>query len=141
MKEARKSVPKRRPARAGRARATFLEVLEATCNVSEAARQAGVPRRTVYDWRTADAEFAQAWSDAEEAAANKLEEVAFTRATTGQSDRMLEILLKAHRPKYREKQNLELTGKDGGPIETVMSDAEAFTRAVAGLAARGSAGS
>lgn len=90
-----------------RARAAFLRVLEETCNVTEAARAAGVDRRTVYKWRDADPEFAASWSDAEEAAADKLEQIAFERAKNGQSDRMLEILLKGHRPKYRDKTQVD----------------------------------
>jgi transposase len=99
-----------RSIRTDRTRETFLKVLAETCNVSEAARAAGVGRRTMYDWRDADPSFADAWKDAEETSADKLEQVAFERATSGQSDRMLEILLKAHRPKYREKQAVEFSG-------------------------------
>jgi hypothetical protein len=96
-----------------RARATFLRILEATCNVSEGARAAGVDRRTVYRWREADEDFAAAWQEAEDAAADKLEQIAFERATSGQSDRMLEVLLKGHRPKYRDKQHVEHSGSVG----------------------------
>jgi hypothetical protein len=96
-----------RNGRTDRARATFLRVLEETCNVTEAARQAGISRRTMYDWRDDDPDFAADWKDAEEASADKLEEVAFTRAKSGLSDRMLEILLKGHRPKYRDKQQVD----------------------------------
>jgi phage terminase small subunit len=41
------------------------------------------------------------------------------------------------------KDRVEHTGKDGGPIEIeqVQADADAFTRSIAGLAARGTAGS
>lgn len=44
---------------------------------------------------------------------------------------------------WRDKQETELTGKDGGAIqmEQVANDAESFARSIAGLAARGSAGS
>jgi hypothetical protein len=41
----------------------------------------------------------------------------------------------------KPRQSVEMTGKDGGPIEhSVVNDAERFTSAVAGLAARGSEG-
>ena len=130
--------------RTNRAREAFLEALEETCNVSEAARRAGIGRRTAYDWRDADQDFATAWDEAEDVAADKLEQVAWDRATSGQSDRMLEILLKAHRPeKFKDRVVQELTGKDGGPIEIdqVNHDAAAFTRTIAGIAARRPAGS
>lgn len=95
--------------RTDRARATFLKTLRATCNVTRSALRAGMSRTAAYAWKNDDEEFAKEWEDALEAAADKLEEVAFRRATTGKSDRMLEILLKGHRPKYRDKQ---LVGSD-----------------------------
>jgi AcrR family transcriptional regulator len=108
-----------RTVRTDHARATFLSTLSDTCNVSEAARKAGIGRRTVYEWRDDDAEFEAAWDDAVQQAIDKLEGVAFERASTGESDRMLELLLKAHRgEKYREQRSVELTGKDGGPIKS-----------------------
>jgi hypothetical protein len=97
--------------RTDRARETFLATLAETCNVSEACRAAGIGRRSAYDWREDDEAFAAEWTDAVEAAVDKLEKVAWERATgADKSDRMLEILLKAHRPnKYVEKR---LIGSD-----------------------------
>jgi transposase len=110
-----------------RARATFIETLAETCNVSEAARRAGIARRTVYEWKDADPEFAADWLDAEETAADKLElearrravegvdkPITFQGAVTGTykeySDKMLEILLKAHRPdKFVERNKVDVT--------------------------------
>lgn len=107
----------RRAARTDRARETFLATLRDTCNVSESARSAGIGRRTAYEWRDADPAFAVEWDDAEQEAIDKLEQVARDRAIDT-SDRMLEILLKAHRPeKYVDRYRTEHTGKDGGPIE------------------------
>lgn len=101
-------MPRGKSVRTDRARATFLRTLEETCNVAGSARAAGFSRSAAYDWKDSDPAFAADWKHAEEAAADKLEEVAFTRATTGQSDRMLEILLKGHRPKFRDKQQVDL---------------------------------
>lgn len=101
----------RSSSRTDRARATFIKVLAEHCNVSEAARAAGIGRRTAYDWREADPEFAAAWDEAEQTAADALEAEAWTRATTGKSDRMLEILLKGHRPeKFVDRIKAEHTG-------------------------------
>lgn len=118
--------------RTNRARASFLATLRETCNVSESARSAGVGRRTVYEWRDSDPEFAAAWADAEEEAVDKLEQVARERALDS-SDRMLEILLKAHRPeKYVDRVRSEVTGKDGGPVEyRNLSDEEVEARIAA----------
>lgn len=98
----------RQTIRTARARTTFLTTLETTCNVAESARAAGMGRSAAYDWRRDDAVFAADWEQALESAADKLEQVAFERAKEGLSDRMLEILLKAHRPKYRDKQEVDL---------------------------------
>lgn len=102
----------RRTSRTNRARETFLKVLAEQCNVSEAARAAGIGRRTAYDWREADPEFTAAWDEAEQEAVDKLEKTAWERATgTDKSDRMLEILLKAHRPeKFVDRIKAEHTG-------------------------------
>lgn len=137
-KTSAKKAPPPRTIRTDRARAeaTFLEQLRLTCNVSHAARSAGIGRRTAYDWRDADPEFAAAWDEAEEEAIDALELAARERAIDG-SDRMMEILLKAHRPeKYVDKLKTELTGKDGGAIqfEQIEADARKFReRLTAGL--------
>jgi len=109
-----------------RARGKFLTKLAETCNVSESARVAGIARRTVYEWREVDPAFAAAWAIAEEEAADKLEREAWRRGVEGTdkpvvyqgeitdtykeySDRMLEILLKAHRPeKFAERTRVDV---------------------------------
>lgn len=115
----------------------FLEVLGKTANVTEAARSAGIGRMTAYDWRSADEAFAKAWDDALEVSVDALEAEARRRAVEGweepvfqggkdvgtirrYSDRMLEILLKGHRPKFRENQRIEVSGPNGGPVVTVV---------------------
>lgn len=103
--------------RTDRARGVFLSRLAETCNVSESARTAGISRQAAYEWRADDEIFAAAWEDAEEQAADKLEMVARERAIDG-SDRMLEILLKAHRPeKFVERLRSELSGPGGAPLQ------------------------
>ena len=106
-----------------RAREQFLAVLRTTCNVSEACRACGFSRSCAYENRNADPEFSRAWDEAEQEAADRLEREAWRRAVEGvdkpityqgevvgytkeYSDRMLELLLKAHRPeKFREGQS------------------------------------
>lgn len=130
---------KLRANRPDRARAMFLETLAQTCNVSEACRAARVGRTTVYEWKAAEPEFAAAWKIAEEEAADKLEREAWRRAVEGvdkpvtfqgaitatykeYSDRMLEILLKGHKPeKYVERVRSELVGENGGAIKVDIS--------------------
>lgn len=103
----------------------FLKVLRETCNVSEGCRAAGIARSTSYKWRGEDPEFAAAWDDAEEEATDALEKVARERAIDS-SDRMLEILLKAHRPnKFKDRVQTEHTGKDGVPLaDEIVSASE-----------------
>ena len=120
---------------------TFIEVLAATGNVSEAARAAGVGRRRPYKWKEADPGFADRWADAREEAADALEGEARRRAADGveepvfyrgevcgtvrrYSDTLLIFLLKGLRPdKYRERR--ELTGTAGGPVQIIISELDA----------------
>ena len=111
-------MPKGKPARTDRARELFLDTLRLSCNVSASARAAGIGRATAYQWRDADPDFAEAWKEAESEAVDSLEQVAWDRATDGQSDRMLEILLKGHRPeRYVEKQRMTFEGEMVHKIE------------------------
>lgn len=111
-------MPRGRTIRTDRARTAFLRVLSETCNVSEAARAAKISRRGAYDWRDSDPKFAEEWDEAEQVAADKLEKVAWDRATVDKSDRMLEILLKAHRPeKFIERQHLKVEALD--PVDVL----------------------
>lgn len=121
-----------------RVREAFLAVLRETCNVSAAARAAGISRTAAYEHR-ADPVFAMAWDEAEQEAADRLEGEAWRRAVDGTdkpvvhqgkitttykeySDRMLELLLKAHRPdKFRERVSTELSGPKGDPIKSEVT--------------------
>src|SRR5207244_2289826 len=91
-------------------------------------------------WRAADAEFAEAWDDAEAAGTDRLEDEAYRRGHDGvakpvfrkggacgevqqYSDSLLMFLLKSRRPgKYRDRTAHEHTGRDGAPIEVSVSD-------------------
>ena len=68
-------------------------------SIARAAGDAGIGRTTAYEWREADAAFAQAWDDAVEAGTDALEDEAVKRAKSG-SDTLLIFMLKARR---REK--------------------------------------
>ena len=70
-----------------------------------------------YAWKRDDPDFSAEWDDSEGAAIDELEGVAYARAIAGESDRMLEILLKGHRSKYRDKVK-HVGGDDGdAPIQ------------------------
>ena len=118
-----------------RARKRFLEEFRKTANATAAAAFAGIPRSTAYDQRHRDPIFAAEWTEAEEEAADTLEAEAQRRAVEGvlepvfylgqevghirkYSDRLLELLLKGHKPtKFRENLSAEITGAGGGPIQ------------------------
>lgn len=107
--------------RTDRARERFIAALRESGNVSAGVRAAGYARSTIYLWKDENAEFAAQWEEALEEAIDSLEQEAWRRGVLGiekpithqgkitattkeYSDRMLEILLKAHRPeKYRER--------------------------------------
>ena len=65
------------------AKAMFLAQLADAGMVTESAQAAGVDRKTVYNWRKTDKEFAQAWDDALVAGTEILEREATRRAVDG----------------------------------------------------------
>lgn len=114
-------------------RRIFLEALEETANVSEAARIVKLSRNCCYANRKSDEAFAELWDEAVETAVDALEREAWRRAQDGwdeavfhdgaicghkrkYSDHLMALLLRAHRPdKYAARH--EIFGKDGGPIK------------------------
>ena len=103
-----------------RRKRAFLHALADTVNVARACRKAGIPRRTAYDWRDADPDFARRWNDALDDGIDLLEAELHRRAFEGvekpvwhkgeqvgttrhYSDALAMFLLKAHRPeRYRD---------------------------------------
>jgi hypothetical protein len=101
--------------RTDRAREDFLTALRKSCNVSASCRAAGIARSAAYAWRNEDEQFAAEWADAEGEAVDDLEGVAYARAMAGESDRMVEILLKGHRPeRYAPPAKVKHVGGDDG---------------------------
>lgn len=124
--------------------AIFLATLRDTGNMTAACMTAGVSRTEMYRRRDKDPELRAAWEAAIEVSVDKLELVARDRAIKGvkepvyykgdvvghvhkPSDRLMELLLKAHRPdKFNPVQKLE---HSGGVSVAVMQ----FTAPGAGL--------
>ena len=95
----------------------FLDKLRNSGNVRLSCKAAGVPRRTVYNWKARWKTFDDEWEEALGDACDILEAKAWERAIEGQSDRMLMFLLKAHRRDvYGDWQRREITGADGGGV-------------------------
>lgn len=118
----------------GRARGIFLAVMTETGNVSEACRVVNVSRNAVYRLKGRDITFSDLWNEAVDTSVDALEIEARRRAIRGYkkpvwykgkqvgtiteySDRLLELLLKAHRPdKFRERVE-HSTGQSSGEAE------------------------
>jgi transposase-like protein len=147
----------KRPDRAGtqrteEKRAAFLAVLAKGYSVTAAVEAAGLARSTVYAWRESDPAFAQAWEEAEESGTDRLEDVAYQRATDGVlepvyqggrlvgevrkvSDTLAIFLLKGRRPwKFKDSFKAEVTGLEG----PALTDQERGAR-IAALIAAGTA--
>jgi hypothetical protein len=121
-------------AREQRRRDLFLEALATGASITAAARAAGVDRRTPYKWREGNAAFDEEWVSHMESGTDALEDEARRRAHDGvkrpiyhagkrvgfvteHSDQLMMFILRARRPeKYRERQAIEHSGPDGGPI-------------------------
>ena len=102
----------------------FIASLAGDLNVRRACIAADISRSGAYKRRETDEEFRLAWEEAEENACDLLEGVYWQRAIE-QSDRALEFLLKANRrEKYGERSQVELTGKNGGPMQVTMTPEE-----------------
>jgi len=93
----------------------FLDRLRNSGNVYASCKAAGVPRRTVYNWRDKWVTFRDDWDEALEDACDILELEAWRRAMQENSDRLLMFLLKAHRPE-RFKDRSETDVNLGGEI-------------------------
>ena len=79
------------------AKERFLAAHKLGMSVVNAARVAGVERRTIYRWRDKDPAFAKAWRQAREGLVEDLEMEAYKRAFKG-NDRLLMFLLRSYKP-------------------------------------------
>src|SRR4029079_1003699 len=85
----------------------FIETLASQGTVSHAAQAAGVSRNTAYRWKHRDREFASLWDEAHENAVDVVESVLYQKALSGDTIAII-FYLKAHRPIYRDKLNIDL---------------------------------
>lgn len=114
-------------------KAAFLVEFRSVWTVARAAKAAGIHRSTVYQWIADDPEFKTAFEDVDalnvEDAEAKLYElavkgvekpvtVAGKRETVIEHDSgLLKLYLQSRRPNvYRDRQSVEHSGPDGGPI-------------------------
>lgn len=115
--------------------AAFLEALGQTANVSASCRKAKLPRKTAYDWRSDDADFATAWDAALDLGTDALEDEAVRRGSEGTlkpvyqggkrvgtvreySDTLLIFMLKGRRPeRFKDRVASEHSAPGGGPVQ------------------------
>lgn len=100
----------------------FLDAFRTIGVIAPAAAHCGISRHAVRMARIRDPKFAAEFDEALEASTERLEAVAFARASREKepSDVLLMFLLKARRPEmYRETRfALQHTGPNEGPIQT-----------------------
>lgn len=113
----------------------ILSLMAEGLSLAAAAAELGIHRQRVYEWEEKHAEFA----DTIKLARSKRQlflERRLLKATEGPVVTSSIFALKnAASEDWRDKQDHEVTGKDGGDIKVDM-DVERFTRAIAGIAAR-----
>ena len=85
----------------------FIETLAEQGTVLHAAKAAGVSRWTAYRWRQEDLEFADQWDEALENAVDVVESVVYKQAVGGNTIAAI-FYLKAHRPIYRDRLNIDI---------------------------------
>lgn len=122
----------------------FIKALAKNGNISVAAKAAKVSRKTAYEHKESDSEFAEAWQEALEQSIEAMEAEAFRRAVTGTnkpiyhqgekidtvkeySDTLLIFLMKAHRPDmYRDNSrvtnlNIDVSQLSDAALERIAS--------------------
>lgn len=100
-------------------RARVIEAFREYGRVDLACQAAGVGRTCHYEWLKAYPDYAESFRLAKDAAIGLLEDKAKERAMSGESDRLLEFLLKGLKPEvYGDRMKQELTGANGGPVES-----------------------
>lgn len=118
----------------------FLLAYAECGNITEASQLCDISRQRHYDWMRKDPEYPALFKAAHEQFCDKLEKEIYRRAVRGTnrpvfyqgrqvgkireySDTLLIFRAKGEMPdKYRERTDVSLGGKDGGPIEVNLLD-------------------
>ena len=88
-------------------------------NITIACQEAGIPRRTYYDWRESDPEFAAACDEAVEMVYDTVESVMYKKVLVDQETTCLIYFTKTKLKNRGYVERIENTGKDGGPLSHV----------------------
>ena len=85
----------------------FIDALTAQGSVYHAAKAAGISRQTAYRWQRENHDFADQWDEALENAVDVVENTLYQKAVNGDTICMI-FYLKAHRPIYRDRLNIDI---------------------------------
>jgi hypothetical protein len=97
----------------------FIEILRTSPSITGAAYAVGVGRKTVYEWREKDPEFAEAWQEACEHRTDELEKNLLRIAMEGDVTASI-FLLKGYKPEvFRERQDVNMRSEMTGRITVV----------------------
>jgi hypothetical protein len=113
----RTTTPKRKEA--------FLKQLRKIPNISLACNVLKIQREVAYAWRNTDLEFKEKWDKALLEGLDNLEGRAMQRAYT-KSDYLMDRMLRAHIPKYREQLDMKIR-TDAGVRALLDAVAQVFT--------------
>ena len=103
--------------------AVILDALSGLAGKGEAAHKAGISRKTLYNWRDANPDFAEALADVDEGVTDLVEAAALRKAIRDGDTTMQIFLLKTRRRDvYGDRIVNELTGKDGAPLTIVLAE-------------------
>ena len=116
--------------RARRWEKQFLASLARHCNITQAAKEAGIARRTAYGRRDASPDFAEKWDEAIEEAIDAIEIAVYTESLKGDMQTARWFLSRRRPQVYGDRMALEHSGKDGGPIQVDVAAIEAKIRAL-----------
>lgn len=111
----------------------FLKAYSETCSLSAAAKKAGVPRRTHYDWLQKK-DYKEAFDIWRQLAGEYLESIAVQRATTGWAEPimyqgkkcgtvtrydsgLMQFLLRGLLPEKYATSKTEISGPEGKPVQ------------------------
>ena len=103
----------------------FLASVARHCNITQAAKDAGIARRTAYGRRDASPDFAEKWDDAIEEAIDAIEIAVYTESLGGDMQTARWFLSRRRPQVWGDKLSLEHRGKDGGPVEFTLQLGEA----------------
>ena len=98
--------PKMRDRR-DRQKKRFIPALEVQGTVLHACKAAGISRQTAYRWQREDPDFAERWDEAKENAVDVVESTMYQQAIGGNTLAGI-FYLKAHRPIYRDRLNIDV---------------------------------